>query len=319
MLMNNCSDHKDLVSIVVPTYARSEMLFRALDSLNLQTYSPLQIVVVDDNGAGCEQQLKTKERLESFIPREGITLKYVVRELNGGGAMARNSGIEASDGAYIAFLDDDDEYLPQKIELQMESLRNSGAAFCYAHCKAVVDGSSKEIYYRRTCTGVPLFEQAYCGCIAATSQWLVKKDALLAVGGFTDTPSKQDSILLYKLLLSGCMVSCVPEVLSLYHEDEGVARISTSGKTLTGERKYADLIRSSYDAFTPKERRKLEHALNWREATLLWTQHSRYESLPLFAHAFAAEPIAAFEKLFRVIGHTVKQSLKSAVGDLRAR
>ena len=309
----------DLVSVVVPTYSRSEMLPRALESLNRQTYSPLEIVVVDDNGAGCEQQLDTQARVEAFSPRKGITLRYVPREKNGGGAMARNTGIQVSGGEYIAFLDDDDEYLPKKIELQMGALRDSGAAFCYAHCKTVVDGTDKEISYRRVCEGVPLFEQAYCGCIAATSQWLVRKDALLAVGCFTDTPSKQDSILLYKLLLAGYSVCCVPKVLSLYHEDEGVARISTRGKTLIGERKYAKMIRGSFDRFSPSQRRKLDHAMKWREAALLWAQHSRIEALPLYVSAFFDEPAAACRKLAWTAGHEAKQALRSVLGVADAR
>lgn len=309
----------ELVSVVVPTYARSEMLLRALDSLNRQTYSPLEIIVVDDNGAGCEQQLETQARVSSFSPRAGISLKYVARAKNGGGAMARNTGIEAAVGDYIAFLDDDDEYLPSKVELQMQALRDSGAAFCYAHCKTVVDGTGKEIYYRRACEGVPLFEQAYCGCIAATSQWLVRKDALFAVGCFTDTPSKQDSILLYKLLLAGYTVCCVSEILSLYHEDEGVARISTRGKTLVGERKYAKMIRDSFDRFTPSQRRKLDHAMKWREATLLWAQHARSEAFPLYASAFVDEPVSACKKLAWSACHVAKQAMKAVLRGPNAR
>lgn len=299
----------ELVSIVVPTYARSETLLRALDSLNRQTYSPLEIVVVDDNGAGCEQQLETQARVTSFLPREGIALKYIAREENGGGAMARNTGIEAAAGDYIAFLDDDDEYLPSKVELQMRAIRDSGAAFCYAHCKAVVNGTGKEIYYRRICEGVPLFEQAYCGCIAATSQWMVRKDALQAVGGFTNTPAKQDSILLYKLLLADYTVCCVPEVLSLYHEDEGLTRISTRGKTLDGERKYDALIRGSFDRFTPVEQRKLEHAMKWREASYLWAQRSRKEAFALYLSAFLVSPVVSCKKLGRALGRRINKTL----------
>lgn len=317
--MNEKMGHGELVSVVVPTYARSETLLRALDSLNRQTYSPLEIIVVDDNGAGCEQQLETQARVLSFSPREGISLKYVPRDENGGGAMARNAGIEAATGGYIAFLDDDDEYLPSKVELQMRAIRDTGAALCYAHCKTVVDGTGKEIYYRRVCEGVPLFEQAYCGCIAATSQWLVRKDALQAVGGFTDTPAKQDSILLYKLLLAGYEVCCVPQVLSLYHEDEGTERISTRGKTLIGERKYDAMIRASFDRFKPGERRKLEHAMKWREASYLWAQRSRQEALPLYVAAFLAAPVASGKKLGRVAGHCVKQALKAMLGGGRLK
>lgn len=71
-----------LVSVVVPTYSRSEMLIRAISSLNEQTYRPLEIVIVDDNGLGSAQQLETKKRIDSFSCKPGIEVNYVAHELN---------------------------------------------------------------------------------------------------------------------------------------------------------------------------------------------------------------------------------------------
>ncbi len=300
------AENGPLVSVIVPSYARPDMVVKALESINAQTYSPIEAVVVDDNGLGSELQLETEARVTSFSPRDGVTLKYVPRVKNGGGAMARNSGIEACEAGYVAFLDDDDEYLPRKIEMQMDALRSSGADFCYAHCKALLDDGG-EIQYRRICEGVPLFEQAYCGCIAATTQWLVKKDALVAVGCFTDTPAKQDSILLYKLLLAGYRLCCAPEVLSFYHQETGFERISTRGKTLAGERLYSKLIRDSYDRFTASQRRRLEHAIRWREGRLLVKQGKRAEGLPLLASAFVIAPVASFKKAATAVGRKAKR------------
>lgn len=290
------SDNAPLVSVVIPSYARPDKVVKALDSINSQTYSPIEAVVVDDNGIGSEYQLETEARVAAFSPRDGVTLKYIPRKNNGGGAMARNSGIEACAADYVAFLDDDDEYFPMKIEMQMNALGSSGADICYAHCKAILDDGG-EIQYQRNCQGVPLFEQAYCGCIAATTQWLAKKDAIMAVGCFEDTPAKQDSILLYKLLLAGCRLCCVPEVLSAYHQESGFERISTRGKTLVGERVYSKMIRDSYDRFTPNERRRLEHAIRWREGRLLVKQGRKAEGFALLATSFAFAPADACKKI----------------------
>lgn len=289
-----------LVSVVVPTYSRADMLPIALNSINEQTYPELEVVVVDDNGRGTEQQIKTEEAISKIAFREGINLRYIVREKNGGGAVARNTGIEAANGEFIAFLDDDDWWLPEKIEKQLAvMIGHDNVAISYAHCRAILDDGSA-VEYRRVANGVALFEQSYCGCIAATSQWIARKKALVEVGCFSDSPSKQDSILLYKLLLAGYEIRCVPEVLSVYN-DRAFGRISTSGKALVGERKYATLIRSSYNHYTLDQRRRIEAAIRYRIGRLLWLGGNRFTGAGQLLSSLAIAPIS-FIKLSMHLG-----------------
>lgn len=254
-----------LVSVVVPTYSRSTMLIRAISSLNEQTYRPLEIVIVDDNGLGSAQQLETKRRIDSFCCNPGIELNYVAHELNKGGACARNTGIKNAKGEYIAFLDDDDIYKPTKIEKQLEVFTNPKVGVVYAYCDAMDASGSithcaeSEHIYEGNC----IFDQAFTGCIAATSQWLCRKKALLDAGGFTISPAKQDSILLFKMLLNGWEIGCVPESLSIYCADAN-SRISTSGKALVGERMLDDLILQNLDRFSSSERRLIKSAISFR-------------------------------------------------------
>jgi glycosyltransferase involved in cell wall biosynthesis len=286
-----------LVSVIVPTYARPTLLQNALKSVNAQTYSLLEIVVVDDNGRGTPLQLETQRTVDSMSFREGIVLSYVVREKNGGGAMARNSGIEAARGAYVAFLDDDDEWMPEKLEKQVAAMENhEEVGLSYAHCKAEL-GDGSEVFYRRTVNGNARFEQAICGCIAATSQWVARRDALLSVGSFSDSPSKQDSILLYKLLLAGYEVRCVPEVLSIY-DQHSQDRISTSGKSLIGERNYSELIRSTYDRFTKGQRRQIEAAIRYRLGRVLWLGDNRREGALQLVSSLAISPLHFLQRAF---------------------
>ena len=150
--MPSVNSNAPLVSVVIPTYSRSDMLTRALESVNSQTYSNIEIVVVDDNGKGTNQQLETQARVLAFETRPGVELRYVVREKNGGGSLARNTGIDASKADFVAFLDDDDEFLPRKLELQMEPMSDPNVSLTYAHCKGV-QSDGTEIYYRRVCNG----------------------------------------------------------------------------------------------------------------------------------------------------------------------
>ena len=107
----------ELVSVIVPTYRRPDRLRRALDSINAQTYNNSEIIVVDDNSPEDEYRKETETFIRQYS--SSLPLKYVRMAQNEGGAMARNRGISEAAGTFITFLDDDDEYLPDKIEKQI--------------------------------------------------------------------------------------------------------------------------------------------------------------------------------------------------------
>lgn len=105
------------VSVVIPTHNRPEFLTRAVKSVYTQTSTDFEVVVVDD-GESVEKHffLAPYWRKPNF--------RYIATSKNQGGAAARNLGIQAAKGEYIAFLDDDDEWLPTKLEKQVTVLKN---------------------------------------------------------------------------------------------------------------------------------------------------------------------------------------------------
>ncbi|MCU4926476.1 glycosyltransferase [Halobacteria archaeon AArc-dxtr1] len=111
-----------LVSVIIPAYNRHELVQRAIDSVSAQTYDNVELVLVDD---GSEPPLQT----QVSFPNELDTVETVRHATNQGGNAARISGIEASSGEYVAFLDSDDEWRPKKLELQIEQLQRTGATF----------------------------------------------------------------------------------------------------------------------------------------------------------------------------------------------
>ncbi|HWP93500.1 MAG TPA: glycosyltransferase [Thermodesulfobacteriota bacterium] len=100
------------VSVVIPTYNRAELLGSAINSVLSQTFQDFEIVVVDDASRD-----NTAEVIRGFNDKR---IKHVRHETNKGEAGARNTGVINSDGSYVAFLDDDDEWLPEKLERQIE-------------------------------------------------------------------------------------------------------------------------------------------------------------------------------------------------------
>lgn len=110
---------KKLVSIIIPTYNGADKIKRAVDSVLLQTYKNIEIIIVDDNGIMSHQQIQTERILTDYISSGKVI--YIPHEVNRNGSAARNTGIKKAKGEYICFLDDDDEFLANKTEFQVNT------------------------------------------------------------------------------------------------------------------------------------------------------------------------------------------------------
>jgi len=102
------------VSVIIPTYNRAHLIGRAIQSILNQTYQDFEVIVVDDGSID-----STEEVIKEFQEHDK-RIKYIRHEKNRGGAAARNTGIKVARGEYIAFQDSDDEWLPEKLERQMD-------------------------------------------------------------------------------------------------------------------------------------------------------------------------------------------------------
>ncbi len=113
-----------LVSCIIPTYNRSELVCRAIKSVLNQTYKNIEVIVVDD---GSEDNTK-----KVVLSIKDSRIKYIRLHRNFGPAFARNIGIVNAEGEFIAFLDSDDYFLPEKIQKQVElMMSDSSIGVCY--------------------------------------------------------------------------------------------------------------------------------------------------------------------------------------------
>lgn len=103
-----------LISVVIPTYNRAGVIPTTIQSVLAQTYRNLEIIVVDDASAD-----RTQEVVSGFSDRR---IRYICHEQNRGGSVARNTGVTAAKGSFIAFLDSDDAWLPSKLEVQLAAI-----------------------------------------------------------------------------------------------------------------------------------------------------------------------------------------------------
>ncbi len=108
---------KPLISVVIPTYNRADLIGQTINSVLKQSYTNLEIIVVDDSSTD-----NTKTVVEGI---NDARIRYFLHSTNQGGAAARNTGIKAAEGEYIAFLDSDDVWVNNKLELQLASIKQS--------------------------------------------------------------------------------------------------------------------------------------------------------------------------------------------------
>ncbi|HSI66636.1 MAG TPA: glycosyltransferase family A protein [Planococcus sp. (in: firmicutes)] len=217
------TDIQEKVSIVVPTYNRAKLLAEAVGSLQQQTYKNIEIIIVDD--------CSTDDTTQAVEKMQDGRIVYVKHEVNKGGGEARNTGIAHATGAYIGFLDSDDQWQKDKLERQMAVFReNPDVGVVYTGMK-VYQGNYlvKEVIPKYS--GDLLTKLIESNCIYTTSSILVKKEVLEEAGGFDSSlPSCQDWDL-YIRLARISRFGFVEDSLVLYHLHPG-ERISTNSEAV---------------------------------------------------------------------------------------
>ncbi|MGE6716272.1 glycosyltransferase family 2 protein [Peribacillus frigoritolerans] len=208
---------RKLVSVIIPTYNRPLKLSRAIDSVLNQTYSSIEVVVVDDNNPNTPGRIETEVLMKKY--RDNQKVKYIKHECNKNGSAARNTGFKHSKGEFIMLLDDDDEFLPRKVEVQVNCLetRDNSWGACYTKYKRLRNGKidtlcaeSREgnLYFEELCRN--LF-------IQAGSNLMVRRAVFEELGGFDESFNRNQDIEFSVRLLKKYKLAYVDEMGLIYH------------------------------------------------------------------------------------------------------
>ncbi len=176
-----------IVSVIIPSYGGGQYLERTIDSVLNQTYHNLEVIVVDDNGVGSENQLKTEKVMSKYIDNE--RLRYICHPVNKNGSAARNTGVKVAKGDYIAVFDDDDEMYPYFVEEHMKVLPNLPSDYALTYCGSdVYDNNNKLIERRKvTFSGQDLYSLFLHRVEVSSSTLIIRKAIYEELGGFDET------------------------------------------------------------------------------------------------------------------------------------
>lgn len=200
-----------LISVVVPTYNRSTAVKRAVTSVLDQTYRPIELIIVDDHSPK-----PVAETLQP-IDDENVHVFLIRHEENRGGNAARNTGIDAATGEFIAFLDDDDEWLPEKLERQVAAINGEDAEFAYTGVRNV-GPNGETISITSSSNKGRVTKQLLFGNFIGTFSAVMARQSTIDQAGMLDErlPSWQDWEYYVRLSQCGRCVA-VPEPLVVRH------------------------------------------------------------------------------------------------------
>lgn len=214
-----------MVSVIIPTYKRTDTLPRAIRSVLGQTYKDIEVLVVDDNETGSQFSEKVRDTVDRF---DDGRVKYVSQIKHINGAEARNEGIRQSKGLYIAFLDDDDEWLSEKLEKQVAILEKHpeyGGVSCLYN--ELSDG--KVFHSCPPYNGENLHKKIFQRSVAVfTSTILLRKDALINAGIFNNSLRRHQDLQLLLDFTSEYNIYVLNEYLVKLHSDSNINRPSYS-------------------------------------------------------------------------------------------
>lgn len=202
---------KEIVSVIIPTYKGEDHIVGAVQSVLEQTYANIEVIVVDDNGKGSEHQIKTQEAVAVFS--QDTRFHYIAHEQNINGSAARNTGIRASHGEFLGFLDDDDIFLPDKVEKQVELFEKLDQEY------GLVYGSFREQMTEKTFRIVEasevddfLFRFLCDEVIACSSTVLIRRSVLKDVVEWDESFRRHQDLEFFARVASKYKVSFISDV-----------------------------------------------------------------------------------------------------------
>ncbi|MRS01743.1 glycosyltransferase family 2 protein, partial [bacterium] len=189
------------VSIVIPTYKRPDYLNRLLESIARQTFQGFEVIVVDDNSPNREEYEHVISKFKSIFKE----MHFVSNDANRGAPFSRNRGIRLAKYSLIALVDDDDEWLPEKLTRQVALFSNSpeNVGIVYTWTDAIIEKGDVVHRYRGEIEGKAL-KEILRECFIPSPSVMVRKKSIEDAGLFDETlPSCQDWDMWTRILLAG--------------------------------------------------------------------------------------------------------------------
>lgn len=307
--MSDCFN--PLVSVIIPTYKRDlPMVSRAINSVINQTYKNIEIIIIDDSPA----DYINRSRISDFINKINLNhLFYYQNKQNIGGSLSRNEGIKYSKGDFITFLDDDDEYLPYKIEKQVRFMINNNLDLSFS--KLVMYNNSGNVVDYRSFDDIESFDNEYLlkyhlkKHMTGTPTFMFKADKLKLIGGFDDAKMGQEFYLMLKAIENNLSIGYLPECdIKVYKHSEG--SISFGKNKIIGEEALFEFKKKYFNLLNHEDINFIKFR-HWAVMVVAYKRNNMYFSaFSASIKAFISSPRIFVKQVSSFIYKIVKLNMK---------
>ncbi len=286
----------DKVSVIVATFRREQELRRALDSLSAQTYENMEIILVDDNQNSAWNEKVAAIAADFMQQNPSVSMKVIVNQENQGSAKARNIGISESCGQYVTFLDDDDVYLPEKVQKQVSFMIAGNYDFSitdlylYNQNNKLVDRRIRR--YLKDANREDLSKYHMMYHLTGTDTLMFKRDFLIQIGGFGPANVGDEYYLMQRAIETEGHFGYLPDcdVKAYIHTDEG--GVSSGDGKIQGENALYAYKKEHFKNIDAKTRRYITMR---HYAVIAFAELRRRRMLSFFYNAFVSFLCSPFQ------------------------
>tara|TARA_B100000686_G_C16788388_1_gene976899 strand:+ start:188 stop:922 length:735 start_codon:yes stop_codon:yes gene_type:complete len=215
-----------MISIIIPYCNKKNYIEQTIASILDQTFKDFEILIIYD-----DEKKRDLNFLENLIKIDN-RIKLIINEKNLGAGESRNKGIKLSSGEFIAFIDSDDLWEKNKLEIQYNYLIQNKLKICHTEYK-IIDKDNKEIGYRKSKKKLT-FEDLLKSCDIGLSTVLLKKELINDEVCFANTKTKEDYILWLKVAKLGIEIEIINQSLSKWRKLNNSLSSSVSQKLYDG-------------------------------------------------------------------------------------
>ncbi|MCS3935204.1 glycosyltransferase involved in cell wall biosynthesis [Salinibacter ruber] len=253
-ITENMESNELSVSVVITTYSREVECKRAVESVVSQTFSPTEVLVVEDGSSSC---------IEAWLESQHPDIQYIAHETNRGLPAARNTGLLHASGEYVAYLDDDDVWKPSRLERQVEKItslgseqrRKTGVVYCSVE-RRWPDDTVHSI-------GYPVNEGNLADSIkndgpsTLPSSFLFSRRSLEEIGGFDESlPSSIDHDIWMSLAVHGYSAVAIQEPLVITYKSDNQSMVTNTSPRLAGVLQFLNKWAPTFDSWYGKKEGK---------------------------------------------------------------
>lgn len=296
-----------LVSVVIPTHKREfKYIKRSVESVLRQTYDNWELIIVDDNSELPEY----RETVKNYVSQlNSDRIHLFLNGKNLGGSLTRNRGIEEASGEYIAFLDDDDAYLPNRIEDMLAFMVETDCDMAFSNL-LMRNNDGKVVDFREH-SSIKSFDNDYLLAyhlvknISGTSSFMYRTEAIRRIGGFMDAKMGQDFHIIFRTLTGGLKTRYFNSnsVIIYKHSDGG---ISQGRNKIEGENRLYNFKKDYFDRLTKAEIRYVK----FRHYAVMVVAYLRNRNVPMAMvmgiKAFFSAPLVFFKEVFGFFSRIAK-------------